>query len=359
MDLTAIIGLVLLVALVGGLTYLKGRPRVGLGSAFRILSRSRKARVIGAGDEVFDGVPLGVLPSSETAVPTRLATRDDAQAPVAVRFEPPQALLPEQTGMLQLALVKNEDLSAALVALVVAGHVKMTRHEIVASHGEPCVEWWLAPVRPPAEGQLRSWLFDQVSQLPPPGKLDDLKRILHREGGAARRDYADTSQHRSWYPRMNHDGGRSQLFGAYARSAEATALRYQLAGFHQFLATADGHRLRFEEGAGLFSRYLPWSVALGVTERWTQALHEAATELEPAYEERWRTDLAWISSPGLMQLTSLPLITATLSTQLADVNAAVGATTDGGDLAGGSSDLGGSVDLGSFSGSGFDGGGSG
>lgn len=139
----------------------------------------------------------------------------------------------------------------------------------------------------------------KISKLPQPGKLDDLKQILHREGWTARRDYAGTSQHRSWYPRMNYDGGRSPLFGAHARSAEAAALRYQLAGFHQFLETADGHRLRFEEGARLFSRYLPWSVALGVTEQWTQALHEAATDLEPAYQERWRNDLAWISSPGL------------------------------------------------------------
>ena len=210
---------------------------------------------VGSRDQVFDRVPLGVLPAGHGSAPTRPARRDEVRAPVAVRFDPPQGLLPEQTGMLRLAMTTSRDVAAAFTALIVAGHVAITRHQIFGAHGSVRSEWWLKTVRPPDDGELRIWLYEQITRLPAPHTLDAFRQVLHHHGPAARSRYAQTAQHRSWYPRRDQAG----------RSAEATALHYQLAGFRLFLETADGDRLRFEEGAGLFSRYLPWAVALDLT----------------------------------------------------------------------------------------------
>lgn len=279
-------------------------------------------------DQVFDGVPLGVLPSGHESAPTRQASSDEVRAPVAVRFDPPQGLLPEQTGMLRLAMTTSRDIAAAFTALIVAGHVLITRHEILVGHGSARTEWWLKTVHPPEDGELRIWLYDQITQLPAPHTLDALRQILRHHGSAARTRYAQNAQHRSWHARMDHAGGRSRGF-SQGRSAEVTALRYQLEGFRRFLETADGDRLRFEEGAGLFTRYLPWAVALDLTDHWGAALRSAMTGLDDASRERWLADLSWAGGLNPAHTPLLSLTVADLSAQLTSWNVV-------GDAAGGS-----------------------
>lgn len=54
------------------------------------------------------------------------------------------------------------------------------------------------------------------------------------------------------------------------RSGIGTALTDQVIGFRTYLSTAEAEQLRFEEGEDIFSKYLPWAVAFGITQRWTQ-----------------------------------------------------------------------------------------
>ncbi len=54
------------------------------------------------------------------------------------------------------------------------------------------------------------------------------------------------------------------------RSADGTALTDQITGFRTYLATAEAEQLRFEEGEDIFSKYLPWAIVFGLTERWAQ-----------------------------------------------------------------------------------------
>ena len=42
-------------------------------------------------------------------------------------------------------------------------------------------------------------------------------------------------------------------------------------GIREYLHTAEKHQLQFEEGAGIFARYLPYAVVLGETKRWAKA----------------------------------------------------------------------------------------
>ena len=54
------------------------------------------------------------------------------------------------------------------------------------------------------------------------------------------------------------------------RSADGTALTDQITGFRTYLATAEADQLRFEEGEDIYSKYLPWAIIFGLTERWAQ-----------------------------------------------------------------------------------------
>ncbi|NMR20988.1 DUF2207 domain-containing protein [Cellulomonas fimi] len=63
---------------------------------------------------------------------------------------------------------------------------------------------------------------------------------------------------------------------APARTAEGTAVLSQTLGFKQYLATADPDRLRIAAGEDLFSQYLPYAIAFGITEQWAGVFQEAA-----------------------------------------------------------------------------------
>lgn len=78
------------------------------------------------------------------------------------------------------------------------------------------------------------------------------------------------------------------------RSASGRALTDQIEGFRIYIATAEALQLRSEEEQDVFSRYLPWAVLFGLTERWTR-ICETAVELGliPEPSTRWSGGSAW------------------------------------------------------------------
>ena len=63
-----------------------------------------------------------------------------------------------------------------------------------------------------------------------------------------------------------------------ARTARGRAWADQVEGFEQYLAVAEADQLEFEEQEDVFSRYLPWAVAFGLAERWTNVCRRLAEE---------------------------------------------------------------------------------
>jgi uncharacterized membrane protein len=61
-----------------------------------------------------------------------------------------------------------------------------------------------------------------------------------------------------------------------ARTAKGTALLAQANGFRTYLEKAEANQIRFEEGEDIFSRYLPYAIVFGVTERWAKVFAELA-----------------------------------------------------------------------------------
>lgn len=253
-------------------------------------------------DTVFAELPPGVIPPDPHA-PTRPATEQDVAAPVAVRFEPPQGILPEQVGMLTSARVLPRDTTAAFVALAVEGYLHLEQFERPEMRlKSERREWMITTLKKPAPGEVHPGRRLMMLAMPPVGSGDtlrELKPVIRGNMPAIEGAIAKDPAHAEWYPRLR-DGQLpfSATFGPGARERSATgaALRYQSAGFQEFLATADGDRLRFEEGAGIFSRYLPWAVAYGVTDQWVQAFQEAASDLSPEVSAAWSADLAWFGN---------------------------------------------------------------
>lgn len=59
------------------------------------------------------------------------------------------------------------------------------------------------------------------------------------------------------------------------RTAVGRAWTDQIEGFRTYLSTAEAESLNFQEGEDLFTRYLPWAVLFGLTERWTKVCARA------------------------------------------------------------------------------------
>ena len=75
--------------------------------------------------------------------------------------------------------------------------------------------------------------------------------------------------------RHRRDAGRASLLFVLARrmparTAKGSAMLAQARGFREYIRTAEAEQLRFEEGADIFSRYLPFAVVFGEAERWVK-----------------------------------------------------------------------------------------
>ena len=65
---------------------------------------------------------------------------------------------------------------------------------------------------------------------------------------------------------------------AVRRSALGHALYLQLEGFRLYIATAEADRIRFDEQDDVFSRYMPWAIVFGESERWARVFKELAEQ---------------------------------------------------------------------------------
>ena len=102
------------------------------------------------------------------------------------------------------------------------------------------------------------------------------------------------------------------LRGRTPRTAEGTAVRIQSLGFKKYLQTAEAQQFKFEEAAGIFSRYLPYAMVFGVAQHWAKTFGDVARNADTlgadvSFDLTWfdvaalnvldvSTDLLWIDS---------------------------------------------------------------
>jgi uncharacterized membrane protein YgcG len=83
---------------------------------------------------------------------------------------------------------------------------------------------------------------------------------------------------------------------AVRRSALGHALYLQLEGFRLYIATAEADRIRFDEQDDVFSRYMPWAIVFGESERWARVFKDLAEQGKFTEVPDWYTGSSGFST---------------------------------------------------------------
>lgn len=310
-------------------------------------------------DEIFLGVTPGVIPADPgSARRGRVTTGQEYAGEVAVAFAPPRGLTPGLVGTVVDGRVESRDLTATLVDLAVRGHLKITA---IPADGAPHPARRKFARRPqPTEAPKVDWELQRATTPPADALADAEARLvtgLFRGKARVRMSGLDEAAlqamrevqvelyrevvNRRWYPRHPQQKatgpgclwigiglGLGLLFlvarptwvglvagllilaafvllpralrGRTPRTAEGTAVRIQSLGFKKYLETAEADQFRFEEAAGIFSRYLPYAMVFGVAHHWAKIFGELAREAQATMgADAIAFDLTWFDVAAL------------------------------------------------------------
>jgi uncharacterized protein (TIGR04222 family) len=275
---------------VGSLLWRRGRDAVFRGSQV---------------DEVMGGTP-----GEERLVPI-----GGAHAEAPVEFAPPEGLRPGQVGTLLDERANTLDVTATIVDLAVRGHLRIEEIEKTWFLGKP--DWKLVRIARPDEDLLAyertllSKLFAAGDEVLLSGlrntfaeELRQVQEAMYRDvvGKGWFRERPDRVRARWWvigalalvasvgatyvlavHLRVGLLGvplvlaSLLLLIGAGrmpARTAAGTALTRRVRGFRVVIEKAETHMSRWAEEAGVFTRYLPFAIVFGATERWAKAFED-------------------------------------------------------------------------------------
>lgn len=292
-----------------------------------------RATKLRSADEIYEGLPPGMTPrDGDPGTPARIPG-GSYQGEVAVAFSPPKGVRPGLVGTIVHGGPETRDVIATIVDLAARGFLKIT---IVESEKTRTGRDWelhrsdVPPVGPiePNEQALLDHVFAGGSPLllsawPAEGihPFSEHKSQLRVEAGD-----------RSWYRSVT---GIPPMVGLVAaagglaiggfvtednillalaalaavlamgiaalpkrrqtRTAEGTAVQIQGLAFQKYLATAEKEQFTFEEAVGIFSRYLPYAIALGVAGHWTKVFGELAADARAVGDDLY---LPWLSMNG-------------------------------------------------------------
>lgn len=317
-----------------GNTFVVNPLTAGLGGAIAALGAAGLAVVARrrGRDERYTGLTPGLLPAAGEQATTRQGGRG---APVAVRFTPPDGAAPAEVGTLIDEVVHQRDIAATVIDLAVRGHLRITELEpSTASKLPGGRDWDLRRLdggdglRPHEEAVLQALFAGRssttMSAVAESGRMgqstiaDRLYRQMVELGW-----FQDNPQQvrGRWYLLSGLTvaagilatvllaifvGGGIVGLGLVllgvigfvfartmpARTATGSAMLDQAEGFRLYLRTAEADQLRFEEGEDLFSRYLPYAIIFGLTERWAKLFAELAAQGHDVPQPSWYTGTA-------------------------------------------------------------------
>lgn len=246
---------------------------------------------------MFDDVPPGVIPRNPDAHPTRLVPVKQLQPnPPPPRFNPPDRMLPWMTGGLSARGAGGRDFGALLVDLAVAGYIRIDRDPTASkSRRKNKTDWMLTKTAKDAS-HLQGAPRDMMWMVFPQGEIGAVTGM----DAVGRRAKSGTGK--SVRDAMNADS--EAAIGAGARGDKhpvRTALIAQTEQFRQYLKTAEVNQIRVDEAASIFSRYLPWAIALGEAEHWAKVFRDVTqsvggdgfTSTDAVIIGTWGHDLAW------------------------------------------------------------------
>ena len=287
-------------------------------------------------DEMFAGVVPGLTPlggQAETRVPVPGGSEYSGE--VAVAFNPPRGVGPGLAGTVVDGTPENRDVMATIVDLAARGHLSITVVESPQARGGKDWELHVAD-EPPADplDPIEQQLLGDLFLATPDVRLSELPAQGNRAFGDFQYTLANASYERGYFRQVTGmhpvrvvwiaaglllliglatSTGAAMAAGAVAalggaligtrtaqrpvRSAEGTALRIQTLSFKRYLETAEVEQFSYEEAAGIFSKYLPWAIALGVADHWVKVFGDLAAQARAdGYDDGF--DLVWLGVMG-------------------------------------------------------------
>lgn len=244
---------------------------------------------------VFASVAPGVIPAQVAGHPTRMVAANKVQPnPPAPRFNPPERILPWMVGDLFPRGIGGRDVGALLMDLSVHGYLRIdSRTRSTGRRAQPD-DWVLVRTDKDAS-RLTGGPRELLAMVFPQGRpgdwtqIDDVRGRVRSGLGRIVRDV------------MVNDAARTIGSTTRTKDPVRTALNAQVAQFHQYLRTAEVGSIRVDEAAGIFSRYLPWAIALGEAQHWANVFKDVAATVDlsgaDAYlATAWASDLAWFTA---------------------------------------------------------------
>jgi uncharacterized membrane protein YgcG len=324
-------------------------------------------------DRRFVGSPIDQTMGNATGEAQAVPLFERGVAPV--EFAPPEDLRPGQVGTIVDEQANTLDVTATIVDLAVRGYLTIEEIPKEGWFGKP--DWTLHRTDK-ADGDLLTYERTLLSGLFEGGNdptLSSLKRTFsERLAKVEDQLYADAVK-RGWFTKRPdkvraswHARGALLFVAGLAltfvlakwttfglvgipviiagliltvgarhmpsRTAKGTAIARRVGGFRTVIETAETHMSRWAEEQNVFTRYLPYAIVFGLTEKWAKAF-EGLAQMPP--------DTTWY-------LSSRPFIFADFGRALDDFSVTTGGTIASTPASSGSS---------GFSGGGFSGGGGG
>ncbi|MVA75684.1 DUF2207 domain-containing protein [Auraticoccus sp. F435] len=351
-----------------GNTFTPTPATIGVGALLAVLGSLAAALLARRGrDERFAGITPGLSP---VATATATTTTSRRRGPVAVRFTPPDGARAAEVGTVLDEVVHTHDVTAALVDLAVRGHLRIVEDP---SGTEKKPVWRLERLPAPEEdlAEHERALLEGVFADGDEVALADVgfASILSATQAALYTDVVERGWFRAdpravrtrWYVAgillVLLGVGLALLLAftvawgiaglgvvvagvatlvlagrAPARTAAGSALLDQALGFKLYLSTAEADQIRVEEAEQVFSRYLPYAIAFGVTDHWAKVFRDLAAR---GHE---------LGTPG-WYVGAHPLVFAspTFGDQLSSFSAAVSSSVTASASSGGGSGFGAGV----------------
>lgn len=281
-------------------------------------------------DRAFTDLPPGTLPPPDQLHHQQAALR--SEPPIITRPVPPEGLRPAEAIVIAEEDTSAKALTATMIDLAVRGHYSI---EPLPYDGQIGVDDWRltrSPQAPPEQGLLGfervllNGLFANRGQV----RISDLRETHYADLKAFTTELRAHSDSRGWFVGRGLvlgtkaakiviavaiimallSGGLAFLVdsaaktrhltpifvaltvglftglavwlatakAAHGRSALGRAHYEQIRGFRDHLGSVEGHQVRWETGDDIFSDYLPWAVAFGLTARWVAIFEDLARQ---------------------------------------------------------------------------------
>ena len=290
--------------------------------AWLLVSLRKKGR-----DEQYANVTPGMLPAEGTRARTKREEIRDA----AVEFAPPKGIPPRLVGACAREGTANEDITATIIDLAVRGYIHMDQQpggdfDFRRTEANPNT---LNPV----ELTIYDGLFigspmitkAQLSSASFYTRYTNYQAVLRQEFDAQKWYKANPKSVVTAY-RMGGVAiavvgtlmalilGFSLASGGFlgagwiavpflilgigmialarrmpVRTPLGSAVAIQSLGFKKYLETAEADQIKWEEGQDIFSQYLPYAIAFGCADRWSNLIQELVAKGAPVPQPVWYT----------------------------------------------------------------------